>query len=152
MREYIHYGSKKFDPSLFSPIRNCCFVKPFGGFWGSPVGTGYGWKKWNEISHFCEIKEENSFRFTLTEEAKVLHVYSSDDLKPLPHCKEIPWCLFHILDFETLQNSGYDAIELHLSEEKLTRFGLLESLYYTLYGWDCDSVLIMNPDIVVQID
>ena len=24
-------------------------------------------------------------------------------------------------------------------------------LYYKLYGWDCDSIVIMNPDIVVEL-
>ena len=40
----------------------------------------------------------------------------------------------------------YDAIELHLSEEVVDDY--LESLYFKLYGWDCDSILIMNKDII----
>ena len=40
----------------------------------------------------------------------------------------------------------YDAIELHLSDEVTDDY--LESLYFKLYGWDCDSILIMNPDII----
>jgi hypothetical protein len=152
MKEYVHYGCKKFDPSLFFAIRNRDFVKPFGGFWGSPIGAGYGWKEWNDESHFCSINEENSFRFTLSDGAKVLHIYSSDDLEPLPHLKGFPNTLFHFLDFEAIKKSGYDAIELHLSEERKPRSGLSKSLYYALYGWDCDSILVMDPDVVVQIN
>jgi hypothetical protein len=148
MKEYIHYGCKKFQPSLFSAIRNCCFIKPSGGFWGSPVGDGYGWKEWNEESHFCSINEENSFRFMLTGDANVLNIYSSDDLKSLPHLTEFPY----FLDFEALEKSGYDAIELHLSEERSAHSDLSKSLRYELCGWDCDSILVMNPDVVVQLN
>jgi hypothetical protein len=36
---------------------------------------------------------------------------------------------------------GVDAIKLNLSKGDY-------ELYYELYGWDCDSILIMNPDII----
>ena len=45
------------------------------------------------------------------------------------------------IDFESLSKS-YDAIELHLSDSE-------DNLYMMLYGWDCDSILIMNPDVIV---
>lgn len=32
------------------------------------------------------------------------------------------------------------ALELHFSE--------CGELYWALYGWDCDCILIMNPDIM----
>lgn len=44
------------------------------------------------------------------------------------------------LDFEKLRELGIDAIELHLIENP--------ELYWTLYTWDCDSVLVMNPDVI----
>lgn len=44
------------------------------------------------------------------------------------------------LDFEELRKQGVDAIELHLSEYC--------ELYYILYTWDCDSILIMNKYII----
>ena len=53
------------------------------------------------------------------------------------------WCC---LDFELLTYE-YDAIELHLSEDN-SRGDFMECLYWVLYGWDCDSILIMNPDVV----
>ena len=44
-------------------------------------------------------------------------------------------------DFEAILRQGYDAMEIHISE--------CPSLYSAMYGWDVDSILIMNPDIVV---
>ena len=41
------------------------------------------------------------------------------------------------LDFEKL-SKDYDAIEVI----DIGKF------YWALYGWDCNSILIMNPDIV----
>ena len=46
------------------------------------------------------------------------------------------------LDFEKLSKE-YDAIEVNISE--------CRDLYYSLYGWDCDSIVIMNPDIIEEI-
>ena len=48
------------------------------------------------------------------------------------------------LDFEQLLKNGIDAVQLSLF------IGNYE-LYYKLYGWDCDSILIMNPDIIKPV-
>ena len=24
-------------------------------------------------------------------------------------------------------------------------------LYYQLYGWDCDSIVVMNPDVIIEL-
>ncbi|MFR3519297.1 MAG: hypothetical protein ACLTT4_12785 [Coprobacillus cateniformis] len=47
-----------------------------------------------------------------------------------------------MLDFEELKRQ-YDAIEVNISND----YGL----YWKLYGWDCDSILVMNSDVVVEI-
>lgn len=147
--EYIHYGNTKFDPDLFRPIRNE-FVKPLGGMWASPVEAGYGWKDWNESSQCRECDEANSFRFTLKDGANVVHIYSVDDLKKLPQSKKQRMWSSYMLDFEKMLEQGVDAIELHLSEEK--EHGPTDGLYFALYGWDCDSILIMNKDIIQMIE
>ena len=46
-------------------------------------------------------------------------------------------------DFEKMLADGWDAIEFRLSEDS--------ELYWALYGWDCDSILVMNPDVVEEI-
>ena len=47
-----------------------------------------------------------------------------------------------ILDFEKIYQK-YDAVEINISSDYM--------LYYFLYGWDCDSVLVMNPDVIKEM-
>lgn len=151
--KYIHYGSQNFIQEYFMPITNKpLFVKPTGGLWASPIDAQYGWAEWCKNNDFREIRKENSFSFELTDDAKVYHVYSVKDLEKLPIqeddvSKIIGSSSMVYLDFEKI-SKDYDAIELHLSEEKIEIDHFLNGLYWKLYGWDCDSILIMNPNII----
>lgn len=143
---YIHYGSKEFDPGSFMPIYNLpFFTKPSGGLWGSPVGSDSGWKDWCESEQFRDCTESNSFLFQLKDTANVLEISSIDSLLTLPKIIRddflkgfISW---DCLDFEQLLNDGVDAIEVKISNDY--------RLYYRLYGWDCDSILVMNKDVII---
>jgi hypothetical protein len=144
-KKYIHYGHKSFDRNRFAPIRNRrCFTKPDGGLWASPVDAEFGWKQWCDENEFRECNMKNSFTFTLTPEARVLRIDTTGVLDALPQIKDefsYPgWCQ---LDFEKLLEQGYDAVELVLSANY--------QLYWTLYGWDCDSIVVMNPDVIVEV-
>lgn len=136
---YIHYGHTAFDHNSFIPIQNKqCWVKPRGGLWASPINAKRGWKDWYEAEDFRECIEENSFRFTLSE-ANIFIIDSVDKLKELPVIKDpIRKSISTLIDFEKCIELGYDAIELNLSADP--------KLYWELYGWDCDSILVMNPD------
>lgn len=139
MKKYIHYGHKKFDSSIFATIKNRPhFYKPAGGMWASPIDAEYGWKDWCKDSEFVECENDNSFSFTLQENARIYHIYSISDVKAMPHIDE------NSPDFEKMLNDGWDAIELHLSK--------CAELYFEPYGWDCDCILIMNKDIVELIE
>lgn len=141
MRTYIHYGSNKFHPYAFVKITNCPqFTKPFGGLWASPVDAKYGWKDWCEDSRFNVNRLKKSFTFTLAPEAKVLYIRSTDDFENLPKQGVNVPSMWTALDFELLRQQGYDAVELVDIEAP--------GLYWALYGWDCDSILIMNPGII----
>jgi len=131
--EYIHYGHHHFDKSVFQPIKNELFVKPHGGLWASPVGAQNGWKDWCESEDFRACEKDNSFKFTLSVNANVLHIRSVDDLRGLPRNNGIVgygsinkyW-----LDFEKLLANGVDAIEVHISEDTSE---WESSLYFALY-------------------
>jgi hypothetical protein len=118
--------------------------KPNGGLWASAVDATWGWKDWCKSEKFMRCTEDNCFSFHLAPTANVLVIDSADCLEGLPRLEtgEFSHDLWVTLDFEKLRDSGVDAIELVLSAD--------QRLYWELYGWDCDSILIMNPDIIVE--
>ena len=143
-KKYIHYGFTEFDKSQFQPISNAPpFPKPNGGLWASPVDAPYGWAAWCKDENFGDCDPENSFTFALTENARVLTLRRKEDLDDLPKLhKMIFQPIWVCLDFEALKASGWDAVEVDMS-------GGGNALYHPLYGWDCDSIVILNPDIIV---
>lgn len=156
-KEYIHYGHKHFDRNAFVPIQNGKEVlpKPIGGLWASPADAKFGWKEWCESENFRECEKEDSFSFTLKKNAKVAHIFSNYDLNQLPQrsldfiSSFTSWVL---LDFEKMLQDGIDALELHLSASQNRDYNDGNDLYFLLYGWDCDSILVMNPDIILPIE
>lgn len=149
MKKYIHYGHTYFDIELFKPTQNIpMFTKPSGGLWGSPIDATYGWKDWCRDNEVRGIDKNDCFEFQICSDSNVLDLFSIDDLVKLPKQKGIiDIGSAKYLDFERIKSDGYDAIELHLSKDK--SFAGLQNLYYTLYGWDCDSILVMNPNCII---
>lgn len=145
MKRYIHYGSDNFDKTRVHPIENQSrFSKPYGGFWASPVNSNAGWKNFCECENFRTDQLYTSFKFVVSDSAKVLHLKHPKDLESLPIIlNDEKVSLFDncYIDFEYLIKMGYDAVEVEI-----------QHLYWPLYGWDCDSILIMNPDIVEVIE
>ena len=153
-RKYIHYGNNKYIKEMFRPIRNHGFLtKPTGGLWASPLFAELGWKDWCIRENFCVYSLEKYFTFTLSESANVYHIYKVADLYALPiqtnKSSRVMLEYLYCIDFEKCIELGYDAIELHLSEEDVTGVDFMNRLYFQLYGWDCDSILIMNPEVIV---
>lgn len=143
MKKYIHYGHTRFEPQLFTSIRNSFMAKPRGGFWASDVDAKRGWKEWCRDSDFSECNINNSFTFSLSTNAKVLMINSIDNLEKLPKIKGegcSGYSAWIMLDYELLAKE-YDAIEVNISSDS--------ELYFALYGWDCDSIVILNPDIMI---
>ena len=142
--EFIHYGHDRFRPELFSPIRNLEFFnKPMGGLWASPVDARYGWKAWCEENDFSETVESNSFCFQIKGGANVLHITSVAQLGGIP-MQETPFtAIFKCPDFEELMRQGIDAMWVDISADR--------DLYMELYGWDCGSIVVLNPDVIEPI-
>lgn len=140
---YVHKGSSNFDKTVFREITNApIWVKPLGGLWASPEESDYGWEQWTQDNDFMTDKYVDEFRFTLRPDAKVLYINSAEDLDDLPKIKPEIETTWVTLDFAKLKDM-YDAIEVLISADN--------RLYWLLYGWDCDSLLVMNPDVVEQI-
>ena len=152
---YEHYFrwnmiGDKFDRSLVEPATNPPYFgnKPINGFWASRVDAEYGWKQW------CKDNEPywtmgKSFIFTLTDDTKVLSIKSKDDLGKIDSYIEDSARLYfpsginnnmRLINFEKMAKD-YDALEVDGSK-----------LYWEFYGWDCDSIVIFNPDVIEEVN
>lgn len=148
--KYIHYGHKNFDLSLFvEPQNREHFTKPTGGLWGSPLDAERGWKQWCESESFQDCNEDNCFIFELIDTANIYQINCKEDIEQLPLQNSIitTWLA---PDFEAIKKSGIDAIQFNLSNDTTENY--FERIYYALYGWDCDCILVLNKDVVVLSD
>jgi len=135
--ELIHYGASSFSPEKFEPVSNEMYwCKPYGGLWTSPVDSSWGWSNWSQANDFCDLSEH----FSLTFHGRLLTIDSFEDLDRLLW-KEHKH--FGCLCFESLL-PDYDAIHLTIKGECETRHTYPKSLY----GWDCETVFIMNPESI----
>lgn len=142
----IHYGSKKYDPSKVMKIKNQKngWAKPNGGLWTSPLNSKFGWKEWCHLEKFRVCTRENSFLLELKDTAKIYIIDSKEDLESIPYYGQYS----NYPDFEKL-TERYDAIWLTYRGEIETRWSIYT--YLNLYGWDCESVLILNTSCCKEI-
>jgi len=139
--ELICYGRTRFEINRFEAIKNReGFAKPKGGLWASPIDSNYGWRDWCFDNDFHVDRLDSYFTFQLCGNVFVIDGMH-DALK-------LPWLgndrFFRYPDFEHILNIGYDAVYLTLLGEEETRFG-----EPSFYGWDCESVLVMNPKAII---
>ena len=147
LQKYIHYGCSQYDKYQFVDVSNKdYFNKPNGGLWASPVDARYGWKQWCNDENFRECNEKNSFTFMLSPTANIFHINCKDDVLRLPQIEYSMMRSNIYPDFEKIKESGVDAIQFNLSNDKEGSFD--EGLYFALYGWDCDSILILNKEAI----
>ena len=145
-RVYRHYGSSTFDISKFVPIRNrseisCIATKPYGGLWASPIDSDADWYNWCLDNDFCIEELEKYFDFTLKDNSKIISIEKLSDLNQIKGCYATTKNFYNhvVINFEALVESGYDAIDFLINSET----------YWFLYGWDVDSLLVLNPDCIV---
>ena len=135
--DLITYGcGTEFDPVKFKPIKNRDFIKPDGGLWASPINSPYGWKEW------CMEQEQGnlSSSFTFAFDGKVLVIDSLED------AMRMPWLTL----FDCIQYPNFEQIAQHYDAIWLTTKGQVETRFSepNMYGWDCETVLILNPDCI----
>jgi len=160
-RIFVHYGHSSFDPVLWHPIKNrthSAVLKPTGGLWASPADASYGWRQWCEDNDYVTYSDGNCFSFRLKACARVLVIDSVEVLTGLPHVggKSPTYGLLDdlhevlmsawdgkSLDFEAIA-SDFDAIEYVLSADP--------GLYWALYGWDCDCIVVLDSTVIEVCD
>ena len=178
---YVHYGSTRFDPSRMTSLDKLdaddvgAATKPphYSAIWGSPVSGERSWKHWNEVTRFSKCDEDNSFQFKISDMYKILIVDSHSSAISLVenYCKLYrgftdlygfgidtvkQQCVDYInstdaisghcipaLDFLKMSADGYSGMEI-----SITKF---PKLYWLLYSWDCDSIVVWNPDAIIQV-
>lgn len=151
MKTYKHAGCSAFDMELFEPIlNNPYFTKPHGGLWASDINSTHSWSKWCTSEQFQCQRLEIYFLFTLSENARVCTIDSMEKFNAIakefamhPQPENLGIFGAVALDFEKLATQ-YDAIEVILSED----YHLLNQAFPC---WDCDSLLVFNPDVVVPV-
>ena len=140
--DYIHYSGEPFNISKFKPVVNRPFwVKPDGGLWASPINSDNNWYTWCRNNMYKPEKLIYSIEFDLSPDAKVLKIHNNDDLtKFLDIYNKSIKKYYTYPDFEQMVKDGYDAIEVLINTDVI---------YFKLYGWDCDTLLVFNPDVIV---
>lgn|ERR1035437_4124260 len=144
----IHYGTIKYSPELMKPVDHKRWSKPGGGLWTSPVDSNWGWKDWCISNEFRDCREENSFKLKFIDKAKILLIDSLDDLIALPKVT------FSIGDSYKEQYPDFKLLATLCDAIWLTEEGQRDthlSHPYNLYGWDCESVFIINSKCCYQI-
>jgi hypothetical protein len=143
----VHYGANSFDAAEFGEIKNRNFVKPSGGLWASPVESDYGWRHWCTAEEYQVDSLKKSFTFWY--EGNVLVIDDFIDLSKIVWREVDEYRSIKYPDFEEMLRRGVDAIWLTNRGQWETRdhWGSGRSLY----GWDCESVLIMNPDKIEEV-
>lgn len=147
--EFITYGSNKFDKNKFDSIKNIDSVKPHGGLWSSPVNSEWGWKDWSESVGYRVKSLSLWFKFKLNSNSNIFIIDELSDLIDLmKKYKRIDQCLYlgDFLNFEELSKNA-DEILLTDNGERKTRFSNPR-----LYLWDCESLLVFNPDVIEVVE
>ena len=142
--KYIHYGYERLDKSRIKPIKNeYMWHKPTGGLWASPVGAAMGWKEWCEQEEFMLERLETFCTFSVREDAHIYQINSKEDIDAMPkQSLQAPIRCDDAIDFEKMLADGVDAIQYNLSSNW--------RLQWVSNGWDCDSILIMNPTVIID--
>jgi len=147
-RVYRHYGSSVFNISKFEPVGNAFGItfmnKPHGGLWASPVDSHNNWHDWCLSESFNTKSLDEYFDFTLKHSSKVLSINTISDLNKITDHIEITYD-FGIkvrVDFESLVRAGCDAVYVEYN------YGTSQAFY----GWDVDTLLVLNPDCIKVIE
>lgn len=146
-RVYVHYGNSEFRPELlYGPHNQRYRNKPAHALWASPKDAKLSWKEWCENEDFNTDRLIEYFEFTLKDSAKIFVVDSVEKERTLPIQDDGFDGLdnfFRNYDFDKIKADGYDAVECCLSD--------CWRLYDEMCTWDCDSIAILNPDVVEPI-
>jgi hypothetical protein len=146
----VHYTDKSFK---LHPIiikngdgKTGLLIKPNGGLWCSPLESENGWIDWCKSESFGNLANQQKVILNIdTNHFAVID--SEQDME-----RKLPWYQFEgnfwAIDFKKMVEQGIDGIHL-------TAKGLAETRWThpkTLYGWDCETILIMNEGCIKSVE
>jgi len=134
--ECIHYTSNPAWELQPITVANGSHTKPFGALWASPAGSGRSWSQWCRESDFRIDTLAVRVSLDISLENAIV-IDTKDDLYKLDWRQD---GLYRYPDWENMANRGVDVVYL-------TSNGL-DSTTFELYGWDCESVVVLNSQAV----
>lgn len=148
---YRHFGSGAFRPECFAEITNDPVrSKPYGGLWASRVGASRGLEEFCQRERYNTASLQEHFDFTLLPDANVYMIRTMKDITVLPMRENPNPAVYgmYLPDFEKCIGLGIDAVELawYGGEFRQADSGPVGG---ALRSWDCDSIVILNPNIIM---
>jgi len=132
--------------------------KPSGGLWASPSSSQDSWEQWCHEESYGNIGSQTRVEMEV-DTTNFITIDSAADLEKLPVLKirlgketTGPKMTIESIDFEQMVADGIDGVYLTDRGQWDTRFAFLRgvehSLPLSLYGWDCECLLIMNEGCI----
>lgn len=122
------------------------FIKPYGGLWCSPLDSAYGWIDWCKAESFGDITHEQRVILDV-DMTNFVVIDSVEDMESKLLWGQIIHSPFQAIDFEKIVQQGIDGVYLTEDGQYQTRF----SYPRNLYGWDCETVLILNERCIKEV-
>jgi hypothetical protein len=134
----VHFGSASFERWRIKDIKNSGGInKPRGAYWCSPVDSKYGWEQWVN-NNMDQWKTDIKHGATLDG-----HCLKIDSVTDYPGPLIADGYGHTTWDWEWLaDNYGFVW---------LTKAGL-DACHDELYGWDCESIAVLNGGCVTSDD
>lgn len=148
---YVHYGSTVFDKDVFCKAQ-CSMhsLKPENGFWASSKESNNGWYQWCQHTSFCNDNPNCRIEFNLAPDAKIMKIETLDDIAYLVHKYPADFSAM-ICPLGSYVEHGlpYKAIDYAAMSKDFDGIDYSYTKLGNLLGpWDCDSIVIFNPDVV----
>ena len=122
------------------------FIKPCGGLWCSPLDSKWDWSDWCRSESYGDIDNQSKVILDI-DTTNLVIIDCIEDMET-----KLSWYMFHdkfeAIDFENMVRKGIDGIYLTEKGQEDTRWSRSRSLY----GWDCETVLILNERCVNAVE
>lgn len=140
-----HYTDNRYWEPMSVTIDCTPFsIKPNGALYTSPVGSNHSWSAWCAENNYGK----GSYRVEIEIDPSRLFIVSGyDSMMRLPwEVTEACKTLNHI-NYSKLILDGFTGVWLTEHGEYITR---LPPGTRNLYGWDCETVAIMDTSIILK--